>query len=262
MIEWNVDPVIFTLGPLSPRWYGLLFAAAFIVSYWILRRVFRVEDRPLQDLDALAIYMIVATIVGARLGHVLFYEPQIVVQDPLEVLAVWHGGLASHGGAIGIIIALWLFHRKYPAYSFIWLLDRLAIVAAISGAFIRIGNLMNSEIVGRVTDGTWGIWFTALDTVPTYRHPTQIYEALLSIGVFALLWWRYQAGDAKRLPGRLIGLFLILLFTGRFIIEFYKEHQEAFESSLPLDMGQLLSIPFVVAGIVILILGARKESAT
>ena len=261
MIEWNVDPVLFTLGPLSPRWYGLLFASAFIVSYWILRRVFRTEDRAIQDLDSLTIYMIVGTIVGARLGHVLFYEPDIFLNDPIEVFAIWHGGLASHGGALGIITGLWLFHKRKKGYPFIWLLDRLAIVAAISGALIRVGNLMNSEIVGLATDQTWGIWFKRLDPMPLFRYPTQIYEAVLCIAVFAFLWWRYTKGDATKKPGLLLGLFLVILFSGRFAMEFYKDRQVAFESSLPLDMGQILSIPFIAVGLVLIWKAMRKASA-
>ncbi len=260
MIEWNVDPVLFTLGPLAPRWYGVLFALAFVASYWIFRSIFSKEGRTQKDLDSLTIYMIVSTIVGARLGHVLFYEPGIIFTDPVEVIAIWHGGLASHGGALGIITGLWLFHRKHPQFGFVWLLDRLSIVAAISGALIRIGNLMNSEIVGRATDQTWGIWFTRLDQVPLYRHPTQIYEALVCVAVFVLLYWLYNKGVAARYPGRLIGVFMMLLFSGRFIIEFYKEHQEAFEASLPLDMGQILSIPFIVVGFWMILRSARTTA--
>jgi prolipoprotein diacylglyceryl transferase len=186
---------------------------------------------------------------------VLFYEPgpRIFIEDPLEVLAVWHGGLASHGGAIGIAIGLWLFQRKHKGYTLTWLFDRMAIVAAISGAFIRLGNLMNSEILGRATDQTWGIWFQRVDKLAIYRHPAQLYEAALCIVLFAFLIWRYQKGDALAHPGRLIGLFLVLLFVGRFVIEYYKEVQVDFESALPLDMGQILSIPFVLIGLVILV---------
>lgn len=261
MIEWNVDPVAFTLGPLSPRWYGLLFATAFILSYWILRRVFRTEDRPLQDLDSLTIYMMIATVAGARLGHVLFYEPGIFLSDPLEVFAVWHGGLASHGGAIGILVALWLFHKRKKGYSYVWLVDRLAIAAAISSTCIRFGNLMNSEIVGKPTDQTWGIWFTQIDALPVYRHPTQIYEAILYLAVFGLLWLMYKRGVARSAPGMMVGVFLVIVFAGRFVIEFFKEHQVDFEADLPIDMGQILSIPFVIAGLVV-IWRARAKSTS
>ncbi|MBI2794703.1 MAG: prolipoprotein diacylglyceryl transferase [Ignavibacteria bacterium] len=249
MIEWNVDPIIFTVGPLQPRWYGLLFALAFVVSYQIMRRLFLDDKRSMKDLEALAITMIVSTVLGARLGHVIFYEPNIFFQDPLEVLAVWHGGLASHGGTIGIIIGLWWFQRKRKSYSMIWLLDRLAIVSAISGMFIRIGNLFNSEIIGMTTDVPWAFWFKRVDTLPVARHPAQIYEALLCLGVFILLWILYKKRIAFSKPGVLIGVFFVVIFTGRFIIEFFKERQEAFEAALPIDMGQILSIPFIVIGV-------------
>jgi phosphatidylglycerol---prolipoprotein diacylglyceryl transferase len=248
MIEWNIDPVLFTLGPLSPRWYGVLFALAFVASYQVMRKMFSDADKPQKDLDSLTISMIVGTILGARLGHVFFYEPHIMLDDPLETFAVWHGGLASHGGALGIIVGLWWFNRKRKGYGMVWLLDRLAIVAALSGAFIRIGNFFNSEILGRASDVPWAVWFMRVDPAPIYRHPAQLYEALLCLLIFGLLWWRYRSGDARRAPGRLIGLFLVLLFSGRFLIEFVKEVQVDFETALPLDMGQLLSIPFVLVG--------------
>jgi prolipoprotein diacylglyceryl transferase len=248
MIEWNIDPVLFTLGPLSPRWYGVLFALAFVASYRYMRIMYTDDKRSQQDLDSLTITMIVSTIVGARMGHVLFYEPQIMLDNPFEVLAVWHGGLASHGGAIGIITGLWIYHKRRPKYGMIWLLDRLAIVAALSGMFIRIGNFFNSEILGKATDVPWAIWFSLVDATPVGRHPAQLYEAILCLVIFLFLWWRYKQGDAFNAPARLIGLFMVILFTGRFFIEFLKEHQVDFESSLPLDMGQLLSIPFIAAG--------------
>ena len=253
MIEWNVDPVIGTIGPLSPRWYGVLFATAFMLSYSVMKRVFLAEKKSQVDLDRLTIMMIIGTVLGARIGHVLFYEPGIILDDPFEVIAIWHGGLASHGGALGIITGLYLFHRRSTGYSMTWLLDRLAIVAALSGVCIRMGNLMNSEIIGRPTDLPWGFWFMRVDDVPIARHPTQIYEALVCVILFGLLWHLYRRGVAQQRPGALIGTFMVLLFTSRFLIEFLKEYQEAFEASLPLDMGQILSIPFIVAGIVFLL---------
>lgn len=257
MIEWNVDPVLFTLGPLSPRWYGVLFGLAFYISYIIMRRMFNDDKRSLKDLDSLAILIIVGTIVGARLGHVLFYDFQLFLDNPLEVFAVWRGGLASHGGALGIITALYIFHRKHREYSMVWLLDRLAIVAAISGMCIRIGNLFNSEIIGRATDVPWAFWFKLVDPTPVWRHPAQLYEAFLCLDVFILLMLLYKRGIATKAPGKLFGAFLVVIFLGRFLIEFLKEHQVAFESSLPIDMGQILSIPFIVVGFWFL---ARKPS--
>lgn len=247
MIHWNVDPVLFTLGPISPRWYGVLFALAFVLSYYIMRSIFRAEKKPIVDLDALTIYMIVGTILGARIGHVLFYEPQIMADNPLELFAIWKGGLASHGGALGIILGLYLFHRSRRSYGMVWLLDRLAIVAAISGMCIRIGNLFNSEILGRPTDVPWAFVFEFEDMQP--RHPAQLYEAIVCLAIFVLTWWMYKRGVAFSNPGRIIGTFLVLLFTARFFIEFIKERQVAFENGLPLDMGQLLSLPFIAVGV-------------
>ncbi|NQW31027.1 MAG: prolipoprotein diacylglyceryl transferase [Ignavibacteria bacterium] len=248
MIDWNIDPTLFTLGPLSPRYYGLLFAGAFLASYYFMRIMCNDAKKSQQDLDSLTITIIVSTIVGARLGHVLFYEPQIITQDFMEVFAVWHGGLASHGGAIGIITGLWIYHKRKKGYSMTWLLDRLAIVAAVSGLLIRVGNFFNSEILGMPTTMPWGVWFKRVDILPIYRHPAQLYEAVLCLVVFVLLWRLYKGGLAFRKPGMLIGLFMVLIFIGRFVIEFVKERQVGFEAGLLFDMGQLLSIPFVLAG--------------
>jgi len=258
MIEWNVDPVIGTIGPLSPRWYGVLFATAFMLSYVTMKRIFQAEKKPLVDLDRLTLYMMFGTVLGARLGHVLFYEPSLILDDPFEVIAIWHGGLASHGGALGIITGLYLFHRALPSYSMLWLLDRLAIMAALSGMCIRLGNLMNSEIIGRPTDVPWGFWFMRVDAEPLARHPTQIYEALVCLALFIGLWRLYRSGVATRRPGMIIGLFMVLLFTSRFLIEFLKERQVDFEATLPIDMGQILSIPFIAAGLVFLLRSRRQ----
>ncbi|MBM4179467.1 MAG: prolipoprotein diacylglyceryl transferase [Ignavibacteria bacterium] len=261
IIEWNVDPVILSVGPLSPRWYGVLFASAFMISYQIMKRIFDAEGKTMKQLDQLTIAIIAGTILGARFGHVLFYEPQILIQDPAEVIAIWHGGLASHGGALGIIAALWWFHKKNPTFGMTWLFDRLAIVAAISGMCIRLGNLMNSEIIGKPTDGTWGFWFQRIDPLLLPRHPTQLYEAALCLALFGLTYWMYHRGIAEQKPGRIFGLFLVLLFFGRFLVEFNKEHQVDFESALPIDMGQILSIPFIALGAYYLLRGTGPTQA-
>lgn len=249
MIQWNVDPVMFDLGFIAPRWYGVLFASAFIVSYYIMKRIFVREKRPIQDLDTLSMYMMLATILGARAGHMFFYEPDVLLQNPLSFFAIWQGGLASHGGAIGIMTGLWLFARRHKGYAFPWLLDRLAVVAAVSGMLIRIGNLMNSEIIGRPTNVAWAFWFRRVDPAPIYRHPTQIYEAILCLVLFVVLWVMYARGLADKVSGKLIGVFLTVLFMGRFLIEFLKERQVDFEATLPIDMGQILSLPFIALGI-------------
>ena len=261
MIEWNIDPVLFTLGPLSPRYYGILFALSFVVGYQFLRKMFFEDKRSQKDLDSLTITMIVATIIGARFGHVLFYEPQIVLDDPMELFAIWHGGLASHGGAIGIIVGLWIFKKRNPKYDMIWLLDRLVVSVAIAGMFIRIGNFFNSEILGKATDLPWAVWFQRIDTMPLGRHPAQLYEAMLCLCIFAYLWWRYKQRDAFTAPGRMFGLFLVLLFGGRFFVEFIKRNQVPFEADLPIDMGQILSIPFVIAGLWFLWTSRSKAKA-
>ena len=256
-IQWNISPTIFSIGPVSVRWYGLLFAMSFVVGYFIMLRIFRKENIPEPLLDQLSMYMLIATVVGARLGHVLFYEPASYLAHPLDILKIWEGGLASHGAAIGIIAALYLFSRK-TRQPFLWVIDRIVIVVALSGLFIRTGNLFNSEIYGNVTTLPWGFIFErAGETLP--RHPTQIYEGLCYLGIFFFLLWYYFRKDGKPRPGFLFGFFLVTLFTARVIIEFLKEPQMNFENSMPLNMGQLLSIPFIIAGIVIL---ARKPKIT
>lgn len=247
MIHWNVDPEIFTLGPLSPRWYGVLFATAFLLSYALMKRMFVDARKPLKDLDSLTITIIVGTMVGARFGHVLFYEPQIILENPLEFFAVWKGGLASHGGALGILTGIWWFRRKHSGYGLLWMLDRMAIVAAISAMCVRLGNFFNSEILGRPTDVPWAIVFERVDALP--RHPAQLYEALIYLLVFIALQVLYRKGWADKHPGKLIGIFFTTVFTSRFFIEFLKEYQEGWEASLPIDMGQILSLPFIAVGI-------------
>ncbi len=256
-IQWNISPSIFSIGPVSVRWYGLLFAMSFVVGYFIMLRIFRKENIPEPLLDELSMYMLISTVVGARLGHVLFYEPASYFAHPLDIFKIWEGGLASHGAAIGIIFALYLFSRK-TRQPFLWVIDRIVIVVALSGFFIRTGNLFNSEIYGNVTSLPWGFVFQHVgEKLP--RHPTQIYEGLCYLGLFFFLLWYYFQKNGKPRPGFLFGMFLVVLFSFRLLIEFIKEPQVNFENSMALNMGQLLSIPFIVAGIVIL---ARKQKIT
>ncbi len=254
-IQWNVNPEIFP-GFLPVRWYGLLFAAGFFFGYIILLRVFKYEKLPPALLDQLATYVFIATIIGARLGHVFFYEPEYFFEDPLSIFRVWEGGLASHGAAIGILFAIWLFARKHKKPYF-WVLDRLVIVVALAGFFIRMGNLMNHEIYGYATSQPWGFMF--IDNLsawmngatPVYtdpRHPTQIYEGLSYMAIFGYLYWYYWKTKGNPKSGFIFGMFLILLFAVRFFIEFVKEPQVGFEANMALNMGQLLSIPFIIAG--------------
>ncbi|MEI6456187.1 MAG: prolipoprotein diacylglyceryl transferase [bacterium] len=251
-IHWSPSPEIISFGSFAIRWYGLLFASSFIFGYIILQRVFKKEGIPIKLLDELTTYMIIGTIVGARLGHVFFYEPAWYIAHPIKIFEVWEGGLASHGAGIGIILTLLIFSyvKKRP---FLWVMDRIVIVVALSGFFIRMGNLMNSEIYGNVTSLPWGFYFDR-SLIPEEgklpRHPTQVYEALSYLLIFFYLLWYYYKKDGKPASGFLFGMFLILVFGVRFFIEFLKMPQVGFERGMALNMGQLLSIPFVMAGAV------------
>jgi len=345
-IIWNFNPDILHLGPLTIRWYGILFAMAFICGIFFMQRILNKEGLPPEILEKITIYVAVGTIIGARLGHILFYQPAEYFANPMEIFKIWHGGLASHGAAIGILIALGIFSYKVKK-SFFWTLDRVVIMVALGGAFIRCGNLANSEIYGFPTNSSFGFVYTRPQTnmfkneklinhisfekiksdtlkmanykpilmkiefqkrfneefirsfiqseiryalitdsiheetnliVPadkplSYtisrkpgkgyvaniivfgipRHPTHLYEAFAYLGIFILLMTIYYKKNDKIKPGFYFGLFLILLFSARFLIEFLKENQVAFENSLPLNMGQWLSLPFILGGIIILI---------
>jgi phosphatidylglycerol:prolipoprotein diacylglycerol transferase len=260
-IVWNPSPEIFHVGAFAVRWYGLFFALGFFFGYLIMQKFFNKEGVPIKLLDELTTYMIVGTIVGARLGHVFFYEPSWYLAHPVKILEVWEGGLASHGAAIGIILSLLIFSyvRKKP---FLWVMDRIVIVTALAGFLIRMGNLMNSEIYGLPTTLPWGFEFLRSTTpsdglVP--RHPTQIYEGLCYLGTFFLLFWYYYRKDGKPSHGFLFGLFLILIFGARILIEFIKEPQVGFERGLTLNMGKMLSIPFVIAGIILVYLAQKRD---
>jgi prolipoprotein diacylglyceryl transferase len=257
IIPWDVNPEIFRIGDVAVRWYGLLFASSFLLGYIIMNKIFRNENLSEAMLDRLTIYMAIGTIVGARLGHCLFYEPEYYLKNPLEILAIWHGGLASHGAAIGILIAMWLFVRKEKK-DYIWILDRIAIVVALAGFMIRMGNLMNSEIYGVETTVPWGFVFLRNNEIAP-KHPTQIYEGLAYLAIFILLYRIYWAQKGHHRQGLLISLILILIFTARFLIEFVKEDQVAFEAHMKLNMGQLLSIPFIIIGIVGLVWSIRAN---
>jgi prolipoprotein diacylglyceryl transferase len=236
------------VGPFSIRWYGLLFALGFIIGFQIFTHFYRKENRKVEDLNDLLWYMILGTVLGARLGHCLFYNPAYYLSHPLEILMIWHGGLASHGAAIGILISLWLYSKRKKDQPYLWLLDRIVIVVALGGSFIRLGNLFNSEIIGKPTNADWGFVFTRIDNIP--RYPTQIFESVAYLIIFVVLIYLYEKGIHKKFKdGFLFGLFLIMTFSFRFFIEIFKENQTYFEAHLPLNMGQILSIPFVLAGI-------------
>lgn len=261
VITWNVDPEIFSLGELSIRWYGLLFASAFLSGYLVFTRYLATERLNSEMLDKLLIYVAVGTVIGARLGHCFFYEPEYFLKNPLEILKIWRGGLASHGAAIGILLALWLYIRKNKL-SFLWLIDRIVIVVALGGAFIRLGNLFNSEIYGGPTNLPWGFEFvrdrvydpnTGELLAPVACHPTQLYEALSYLLIFTVLLIFYRNNYLKVRDGFIFGVFMILLFSARFLIEFVKNDQVGFESGMKLNMGQILSIPFILAGVIMIV---------
>ncbi len=260
-ISWDANPEIFSIGNLAVRWYGLFWALSFYLGYEIVIRIFKKEDVPSKQADSLLIYMAAGSIIGARLGHCFFYDWDYYSQNLVELLYIWQGGLASHGGAIGILIALWLYVRKYPKQGFLWLLDRLVIPVSLAAFFIRMGNLMNSEIYGIETSLPWGfIFLNRGETLA--KHPTQIYEGLAYIILFVSLLILYVKKHKSLVPGFIAGFFAVFMFTARFLIEFIKEPQSAFEENMLLNMGQILSIPLIIVGIVFLVYAIRKQRKT
>ncbi len=257
-INWDVSPDIFTLGPITVRWYGMMFAVGFWIGYNLVAKMFKREGAPESWLAILLIYVGVATIVGARLGHVFFYQWDYYSQHPWKILATWEGGLASHGGAIGIIIAVILFSIFTTKRSPLWTFDRLTIAIALVGGMIRIGNLMNSEIFGHPTTMPWGFrflrsaeWQTLF--APLACHPTQLYEAFTYFALFGLMMWMYWKRNDGERPGLLFGTFLTGTFGTRILWELLKNDQVAFEADMAMNMGQILSIPFTLLGIFLII---------
>lgn len=256
-ITWNVNPELFS-GFVTVRWYGLMFAIGFLLGYEIVARMFKHEGAPERWLGILLIYVVIATIVGARLGHVFFYEWDVYRADPIKILYIWEGGLASHGGTVAIIIAVILFSVFVTKKSPLWTFDRLVIAIALVGGLIRLGNLFNSEIFGTATDLPWGFMFVrSREWHELYEgqavHPTQIYEALCYFALFGLLMWMYWKKNAEERPGLILGVFFIGIFLPRFLIEFIKNDQVAREATMTLNIGQQLSIPFILLGVFLVI---------
>ncbi len=259
-IHWDPRPEIFTIPGIDwpVRWYGLMWALAFIASHFIMNRVYKAEGRTDKQLDTLTLYIIIGTVLGARIGHCLFYGPwfdetlmngEVIegyLSHPLNILKVYEGGLASHGGALGIITAMILYCRKTKE-SWLWLFDRLVIVVPLAAACIRVGNLINSEIIGTVTDVPWAFIFVREDAMP--RHPAQLYEAIFCVFLFVLMYCLWKTKRDQFGPGFMFGLLCVLLFVERFFDEFIKENQVEFENHNLLNMGQVLSIPFILIGI-------------
>lgn len=258
-IIWDVNPEIFSIGSFSIRWYGLLFASGFLIGQRIMTHIFRKEGLKEALLDSLLLTMVIATVVGARLGHFLFYEPEVLLNNPLQVITPPFAGLASHGATIGILLGLYIYARN-KKMSFLWVVDRIVIAVALGGCFIRLGNLMNSEIVGKVTDVPWAFVFTRNFEFTQYpRHPAQLYEAIACLVLCVLLFWMWNKRKSQTPQGLLLGIFLIWVFGLRFVFEFFKENQVAFENELTYNMGQILSIPAILMGVVFLIYAFRNK---
>lgn len=267
-VTWRFDPSFIRIGSFDIRWYGVMWALAIGIGAWFFIRFCRREGLPSKLADSIFIYGAIATIIGARLGHCLFYDPGYYLANPVKLLAFRDGGMASHGAAIGLLIGLWLFSRKNKM-PYLWSLDRVMIPVAIGGALVRMGNLFNHEIYGHPTDKPWG--FSFIENVNEWMaggepvfgppsHPTQIYEALVYLVLFGLLCYLYYCRDAgRRYPGLLFGVGLIGIFLSRFFIEYVKNDQVAFEADMLINMGQLLSIPFVIAGIVMIVYALRHR---
>ena len=263
-IIWNANPELFHIGGFAVRWYSLLFVSGFILGFFIFQWFFKREKLDPGLLDSLLVTLIVGTIVGARLGHCLFYQPDYYLgswEGFLEIFMPWKGGLASHGGTIALFIAMWWFAHKYgkrQGFDFVWLVDHLSIAVCFAATFIRLGNLFNSEIYGGVTNLPWGFVFVRNEETEPH-HPTQLYEALsyLIPGLVLLAIYKYRSEKTWR--GTFIGLFLIGCFGSRFLIEFIKNDQVDFEAGMALNMGQILSIPFVLLGIGFLVYAYKKK---
>lgn len=272
-IVWNVNPEIFHLGPISVRWYGLLWAVGLLVALWIQEALYKNEKCPSNWTDTMFLYLVAGVIIGARVGHCLFYEWHLLrepasflgitmkygneyVSHPLRMLKVWEGGLSSHGGAFGLLTAGYFLNKKFKK-GYIWIFDRAVIGICITGACIRLGNLMNSEIYGFPTDLPWGFVFVRNGETEAC-HPTQIYEMLYCLITFCITWWMYWKKKAYRYDGLIFGVFLECIFVTRFVLEYIKFDQEAFEQNMFINMGQILSIPFILLGIILIVYSLKK----
>lgn len=262
-ITWDISPELVNIFGREIRWYGLCWAVGVLCTSYVVQKMYESEKLPEKWFDSLFVYVLIGLIIGARLGHCLFYDPEYYLSNPIEILKIWEGGLASHGGAIGMTIGIWLFCRNVSKKSIIWALDRLIVGVAIGAAFIRVGNLMNSEIYGGPTTMPWGFNFVrdrswhlpiidgGAGELPC--HPTQIYEALIYFAIFILTMYLFYKTHAKEKQGLILGISLIGIFLSRFFIEYLKNVQEPFEiqmrATVGINMGQLLSIPFIIWGV-------------
>lgn len=272
-VTWDVNPTLFDIFGREIRWYGLLWVIGLALAVYVVERIYKREDLPEKWFDSLFVYMIVAIIVGARLGHCLFYEPDYYLSKPIKILYVWEGGLASHGGVIGIVIAVWLYSRRVTKLGMLWTFDRLMVPTGFTAAMIRFGNLMNHEIYGAPTDAPWGfrfidnLYFWMQGAEPIYTepsHPTQIYEALCYLVVFAITMYMYWKTEAKSRHGLITGVGILIIFLFRFFVEYVKnvqvESEIAMRESTGLILGQWLSIPFIIWGIWMIWNALRKPA--
>ena len=253
---WNIDPVLISFAGLTIHWYGALFATAILAGLQVMKWIYQQDKKPVESLDTLLVYVVVGIIVGARLGHCLFYDPGYYLSNPLKILAIWEGGLASHGGGLGVIIATAFYAKKYQM-PYLWLLDRLAIPTALFGFFVRAANFVNSEILGIPSNVAWAVVFQRIDNIP--RHPVQLYEAFSYLLIFFVLMVIYKGQKQNQPQGKLLGVFLILVFSARFIIEFFKEKQASYAAELSISTGQMLSVPFFIVGLVLVFRALQKS---
>ena len=253
---WDISPILFSAGNFSIAWYGLLFATGFFLGFQIMRWVYQREGKTAQSLDRIFVYMVLGAVFGARLGHCLFYDPAYYLANPLSILKIWEGGLASHGGTVGMLLAMYVYAKQTDGIKFLWLLDRMTIPVALGSFFIRLGNFFNSEIIGIPTTVPWAIVFSRVDDLP--RHPAQLYEAAVYLFLFILLFGLYKKHGANLRVGLLISLLMLIIFGSRFFIEFIKIPQESFEPIAGLNMGQWLSIPFILLGAIFIYTSQKR----
>jgi phosphatidylglycerol:prolipoprotein diacylglycerol transferase len=252
----NIEPLVLSLGPISIRWYGLLFSFGFIIGYFLMQYMFKKLQYKTEDLDKLLVLVFFGTVIGARLGHCFFYEPDFYLSHPLEILKIWHGGLASHGGTVGVLITVFIFCRRYQ-YRLLEMLDMLSIPVSLVSTLIRCGNFTNSEILGIPTHGDYGVIFARLgETFP--RHPAQLYEAcayLITFIVLSLIYFNFK----KRPHGLIFGLLFILVFGSRILIEPFKMEQADYSTGTIFTVGQYLSVPFILAGLAVIIYAYHRQ---
>jgi len=254
---WNIDPIILHLGPLQLRWYGLLFVGSFFLGAMILTWIYKREGKDPVVVENLIMHLMVGAVIGSRLVHCLFYEPEFYLSNPLEILYIWKGGLASHGGLLGAFIAMYVFARNYNE-SYMWVVSRVAIPGALTAACVRFGNFFNSEILGKQSDAPWAVIFERIDLMP--RHPVQLYEAFTYLSILVLLVLLYRKVTPAFATKILPGVFLVLLFCARFVIEYTKTRQAAYTTDLPFTTGQMLSVPYIAIGILWIIWALKTKN--